>query len=132
MRTDEYTPCTRLPCCLVRKKPLVRLETRKPDGHLGYNPREDSSETLIQRQWCFPLDDVDTSKRGGEHVFGGGEGVVGGGTEDEALPNEVVALGIEVRGDVDAGEGQVQGCVTSKKIAVADRGRRVEIFVFLS
>lgn len=48
---------THLSSLLIRKHLLVGLKTRKPNCHLRNNPRNHSTQSLVQSQGCFFLDD---------------------------------------------------------------------------
>lgn len=57
-RTDEDSADGRLPSLLVSQKILVGLETRKSNGHFGYDPRKNGTETLVERQGGLSLNDL--------------------------------------------------------------------------
>lgn len=58
-RTDENVTDGRLPGFLIGQKALIRLKTGESNRHLGYDAGENCTETLVQRQWRFPLHDLD-------------------------------------------------------------------------
>ena len=59
-RTDEDVSDRRLPGFLVGQKVFVRFETGESNGHFGHDTRKDGAETLVERQWCFPLNNLDS------------------------------------------------------------------------
>ena len=56
--TNEHHAGICLSSFFIRKPPFIGLETGEADAHLGDDAREDSSETLVESEWSFPLHDL--------------------------------------------------------------------------